>query len=186
MESKLICIIGSPASGKSTLASNVHTELKVLGKNSIFISEVATDFIAHSGIPNTPIDQIVIFYKQLEKERMFINSKEFIICDSSSILNYFYFRGLFPNQLSGKDIYIINHLQCEILKTISQWYKIYYVPPVIANVNVKDGIRYHDEEQIKKIDRWIKSYLEIENIPHHDLSEIPINDRKDHVIKLIT
>jgi len=64
MNSKLITLIGSPASGKSTLATGVHTELKKLGKNSIFIQEAATDFIAEYGIPNTPIDQLVIFYKQ--------------------------------------------------------------------------------------------------------------------------
>jgi adenylylsulfate kinase-like enzyme len=39
MESKLITFIGAPASGKSTLASDVHTELKKIGKNSIYITE---------------------------------------------------------------------------------------------------------------------------------------------------
>ena len=87
--SKLVSIIGAPASGKSTLASSVHTELKKLGKNSIFISEVATDFIAEYGIPNTPQDQIVIFYQQWNREKMFLDSKDYIICDSSGILNYF-------------------------------------------------------------------------------------------------
>jgi tRNA uridine 5-carbamoylmethylation protein Kti12 len=89
--SKLVTIIGAPASGKSTLATNVQTELKKQGKNSIFISEAATDYIAEYGVPNTPQDQIVIFYKQTNRERMFIGSKDYIICDSSGILNYFYF-----------------------------------------------------------------------------------------------
>jgi len=39
-KSKLITIIAAPASGKSTLASDVHTELKKLGRNSIYITEV--------------------------------------------------------------------------------------------------------------------------------------------------
>jgi tRNA uridine 5-carbamoylmethylation protein Kti12 len=86
---KLIMIMGAPASGKSTLAAELHTELKKMNKNSIFISEVATDFIAEWGIPNSPIDQMVIFYKQLNKELMFLDSKDYVICDSSSILNYF-------------------------------------------------------------------------------------------------
>jgi len=89
---KLIMIMGPPASGKSTLAAEVHTELKKMGKNSIFVSEVATDFIAEYGIPDSPVEQMVIFYKQLNKEKMFLDSKEYIICDSSSILNYFYFQ----------------------------------------------------------------------------------------------
>jgi len=182
MNSKLITLIGSPASGKSTLATGVHTELKKLGKNSIFIQEAATDFIAEYGIPNTPIDQLVIFYKQSNRENMFIGSKEFIICDSSGILNYFYFRRLFENPLSDKDVASINHLQKEILKTLSKWSYIYYVPPIIQD-SVNDGVRYHNTDEIIKLDRWIKSYLEIENIPHKDLSEIKINKRTDYILK---
>lgn len=181
--SKLISLIGAPASGKSTLASSVHTELKKLGKNSIFISEVATDYIAEYGIPNTPQDQIVIFYKQWNKEKTFIGSKDYIICDSSGILNYFYFRNLFPNKLSNKDIAIINHLQKEILKTINQWDFLFYIPPIIDNVD--DGIRYHNKSEIIKLDRKIKSYLELENIDHHDLTEINLNKRTDYILNKI-
>ena len=52
--------------------------------------------------------------------------------------------------------------------------------------NIDDGIRYQDREEIRQIDRWIKNYLEIENIPHIDLSGIDIKKRQDHVVKLIT
>jgi len=182
---KLICILGAPASGKSTLASDVHTELKKLGKNSIYITEAATDFIAEFGIPNSPIDQLVIFYQQLNRERMYLDSKDYIICDSSGILNYFYFRGLFGNKLSNKDIAVINHLQKEILKTINQWSNIFYIPPILNNKSSNDGIRYHNDDQIVKLDRWIKSYLELENIEHDDLSDVKINDRANVIIQKI-
>ncbi len=183
MKSKLITFIGAPSSGKSTLATDVHTELKKLGKNSIFIAEVATDYIAEYGVPNTPLDQLVIFYKQLNKETMYIGSKEFVVCDSSGILNYFYFRNLFGNKLSNKDIAIVNHMQKEILKTINQWDHVFYVPPILENV--EDGIRYQNSEQIMKLDNWIKSYLELENIKHDDLSKLSLKDRKDYVVKTI-
>lgn len=184
MKSKLITFIGAPGSGKSTLASDIHTELKKLGKNSIFIGEEATDFIAEFGIPDRPIDQLTIFYKQTTKERMFIGSKEFIVCDSSGVLNYFYFRKLFPDKPTQKDVSVINHLQKEILKTINQWDYIFYIPPILDNLN--DGIRYHsDPDEVKRIDRWIKSYLEIENISHIDLSEIESEMRKKYIIDLI-
>ncbi len=179
---KLIMILGAPASGKSTLASEVHTELKKKNKNSIFISEVATDFIAEYGIPNTPIDQMVIFYKQLNKETMFLDSKDFIVCDSSSILNYFYFRKLFPEKLGNKDIATINHLQKEILKHINTIDHIFYVPPM-RDIDTNDGIRYHNDDDITKLDRWIKSYLELENINHTDLSNVKVNDRLKFILK---
>lgn len=181
---KLIMVMGPPASGKSTLAAEVHTELKKRGFNSVFVSEVATDFIAEYGIPNTPIDQMVIFYKQLNKETMFLDSKEFIVCDSSSILNYFYFRKLFPEKLTSKDIASINHLQKEILKHINTIDYIFYVPPM-KDIDTNDGIRYHNDDDISRLDRWIKSYLELENINHQDLSDVPVNNRVDYITKSI-
>lgn len=180
IDSKLIMIIGAPSSGKSTLATDVHTELKKMGKNSIFVPECATDYIAEYGIPNTPTDQLVIFYEQVSRENMYLGTKEYIICDSSSLLNYFYFRRLFNNKLMDKDVAVINHLQKQILKTINKWYKVYYVPPILDNVS--DGIRYHNENEIVKLDKLIKSYLELENIEHTDLSSIDIKLRTKFIL----
>lgn len=180
---KLISIMGPPCSGKSTLASEVHTKLKKMGLNSVFVGEAATDFIAEYGVPNSPQDQMIIYYKQLNREKMFLDSKDFIICDSSSLLNYFYFRGLFSTQLSNKDIATINHIQKEILKNSSLWSHIFFVPPFETDTN--DGIRFHDKEQIDKLSRWIKSYLEIENINHNDLTKIILDERVDYIIKSI-
>lgn len=175
--------MGAPSCGKSTLATSVHTELKKLNKNSIFIPEVATDFIAEYGVPNEPIDQLVIFYKQLNKEKMFVDSKDYIICDSSGMLNYFYFRRLFKTPLRNKDIAIINHMQKEILKSINQWSYIFYLPVMLDNTD--DGIRYQNKEEILQIDKMIKSWLDLENIPHIDLSNIKLEKRTDFILNLI-
>ena len=96
----------------------------------------------------------------------------------------FYFRNLYANKLSNKDIAVINHMQKEILKTINQWSYVFYVPPILDNVD--DGIRYQDVDQIKKIDRWIKSYIELENINHIDLSSVDLKKRTDYILKTIT
>jgi thymidylate kinase len=177
---KLISIMGPPCSGKSTLASEVHTRLKKMGLNSVFVGEAATDFIAEYGVPNSPQDQMIIYYKQLNREKMFLDSKDFIICDSSSLLNYFYFRGLFSENLSNKDIATINHIQKE---NLSLWSHIFFVPPFETDTN--DGIRFHDANQIEKLSRLIKSYLQIENINHKDLTSVKLEDRVDFIIKSI-
>lgn len=180
-ESKLICVIGAPSSGKSTLATSLHHSLKIAGKNSIFVGEAATDYIAEWGVPNSPMDQMVIFYKQLSRERMYIGSKEWIICDSSTILNYFYFRSLFPLSPSKKDIAAINHIQKEILKTLGQWHRIYYVPPIKQD-SLKDGIRFHDQEEIKSLDSIIKNYLKLEQIDFIDLSKVDVDKRNQFIL----
>ena len=112
---------------------------------------------------------------------MYVGSKEWIICDSSSILNYFYFRNLFDSKLSLKDIATINHVQKEILKSVNQWHKIYYVPPFLED-ETNDGIRYHNKEEIIRLDGIIKNYLELERIPYVDLSKIPIGERDQWVL----
>ena len=180
---KLIMVMGPPASGKSTLAAEVHTELKKKGINSAFVSEAATDYIAEYGVPNSPSDQMVIFYKQLNREKMFLESKDYIICDSSSILNYFYFRSLFGTELSNKDIASINHIQKEILKHINTIDMVFYVPPIDTDTN--DGIRFHQGDEIKRLGVLIKSYLEMENITHEDLTNVNMESRVDHIIKSI-
>lgn len=180
---KLIMVMGPPASGKSTLAAEVHTELKKKGINSAFVSEAATDYIAEYGVPNSPSDQMVIFYKQLNREKMFLESKDYIICDSSSILNYFYFRSLFGTELSNKDIASINHIQKEILKHINTIDMVFYVPPIDTDTN--DGIRFHQGDEIKRLGVLIKSYLEMENITHEDLTNVDMESRVNHIIKTI-
>jgi nicotinamide riboside kinase len=180
---KLIMVMGPPASGKSTLAAEVHTELKKKGINSAFVSEAATDYIAEYGVPNSPSDQMVIFYKQLNREKMFLESKDYIICDSSSILNYFYFRSLFSTELTNKDIASINHIQKEILKHINTIDMVFYVPPIDTDTN--DGIRFHQGDEIKRLGVLIKSYLEMENITHQDLTNVNMESRVDHIIKSI-
>jgi nicotinamide riboside kinase len=180
---KLIQIFGPPASGKSTLAAEVHTELKKRGLNSMFVSEVSTEYIAEYGVPNSPSDQMVIFYKQLNREKMFLESKDYIICDSSSILNYFYFRSLFGTELTNKDIASINHIQKEILKHINTIDMVFYVPPIDTDTN--DGIRFHQGDEIKRLGVLIKSYLEMENITHQDLTSVDMKDRVDYIIKSI-
>ena len=115
---------------------------------------------------------------------MFLESKEFTVCDSSSILNYFYFRQLYPEKLSNKDIASINHLQKEILKHINTIDHVFYVPPM-RDINTDDGIRYHNSDDIDRLDRWIKSYLELENINHTDLSGIGVDKRTEYILKNI-
>lgn len=182
---KLIVLVGPPASGKSTLAADVHAEMKKRGYNSIFVGEAATDYIAEYGIPSSPEEQMIIFYKQLNREKMFFGSKDYIICDSCSILNYFYFRSLYPKKLNNKSIAAINHIQKEILKHINNIDHIFYVPAMLNINNIEDGIRFHNKEDIIKIGNIIKNYLIMENIEYDDLSDVNIYDRRDYIINKI-
>ena len=88
------------------------------------------------------------------------------------------------DKLSNKDIASINHLQKEILKHINTIDHVFYVPPM-RDIDTNDGIRYHNDDDITRLDRWIKSYLELENINHTDLSNIDMKKRVDFILKEI-
>ena len=80
---------------------------------------------------------------------------------------------------------MINHVQKEILKTLDQWHRIYYVPPV-SNFSVDDGIRFHNQKEIDDLDSIIKSYLMMEKIDFVDLSKVDISERSSYIIKDLT
>jgi nicotinamide riboside kinase len=50
IKSKLVCVIGAPSSGKSTLAASVHHGLKITKRNSIFVGEDEDNFVGVSEI----------------------------------------------------------------------------------------------------------------------------------------
>jgi hypothetical protein len=77
-------------------------------------------------------------------------------------------------------------LQKEILKSLNQWHKIYYVPPFLEEDDQNDGIRYHNKEEIIKLDGIIKNYLDLERIPYTDLSDIPMRERDQWVLNDLT
>jgi hypothetical protein len=72
-------------------------------------------------------------------------------------------------------------MQKEILKHINLVDNIFFVPSI--DIETEDGIRFHNNSEIKKLERWIKSYLEIENIYHTDLSKVSMNDRVKFISK---
>jgi hypothetical protein len=60
---------------------------------------------------------------------------------------------------------------------------VFYVPPIDTDTN--DGIRFHQGDEIKRLGVLIKSYLEMENITHQDLTTVDMKDRVDYIIKSI-
>ena len=75
-------------------------------------------------------------------------------------------------------------MQKEILKNSQYWTHVFFVPPI--DTETEDGIRFHKREDIEILGNWIKSYLEIENIPYVDLTNVSINERSDFIISKIS
>lgn len=175
-----ISIVGGPGSGKSTLASQLNGVLKTQGKNSIFIEEFVAEFIGEYGAPSKMEHQQMIFENQYKKERMFANSKDFVICDSASWLSYIYGRQFYDFPLDKPSIGVLTHMYKKALESLEYWDLVFYLP--FSEEYSLDGIRYHTQEESNKIDKMIKGWLEIEQIPYVDLSEFAIEERINEVL----
>lgn len=183
MKSISISMIGSPGSGKTTLAAQVNAFLKERGKNSVFIEEYAVEFISKYGIPNKLEHQITIFNKQLSKELMFNGKRNFIVSDSASWTSYVYGRQYVKLPMDQKDIGSLTYLYEEVQKTLNFWDYVFFVPVIEDYKN--DNVRYNSKEESIKISNQLKTWLEIENVPFIDLSQIKLEDRLDFVTKHI-
>lgn len=178
-----IAIVGAPNSGKSTLASQVNSVLKTKGLNSVFVEEYAVEYIAEYGVPASMEQQQIVFEEQYRKERLFANNKDFVVCDSASFLSYIYGRLNYGYPLAKQSIVALNHLHKKALESLEYWDYIFYVPPLGSYV--LDGVRYHTEEESIKIDKMIKGFLDLEQIPYIDLSNVQLENRIDEVLNII-
>ena len=50
---------------------------------------------------------------------------------------------------------------------------------------VNDGIRVQNQDEIMKMDSWIKSYMQMEQIDYIDLSAVEIEKRTEYVLNLL-
>ncbi|MNJ90348.1 hypothetical protein D3C87_79430 [compost metagenome] len=178
-----ISIVGGPHSGKSTLASQINSILKTKGLNSVFCEEYAVEYIAKYGVPTCVEHQMIIFYEQMKKEKMFHGSRDFIVCDSSSWLSYIYSKSYLQQPISKQSLKSLNFLQHEILENINYWNYVFYVP-VMENYML-DGVRYTTKNEAIELDKMIKGFLNLERVPYIDLSSIDLEHRIDKVIETI-
>ena len=179
---KSVSFIGGPFSGKSTVASQVNSILKTEGFNSTYIEEYAAEFIIEYGVPSGIEHQMIIFDNQMKKEQLFKDSRDYIVCDSASWLSYIYARSNVSFPISKLDGASLNHLNKKALDSLAYWDYIFYVP--LMEDYKTDGVRYHNEQDAKKIDRMIKSWLDFERVPYIDLSSMK-EDRINFVIDKI-
>lgn len=88
---KVVNLYGGPGSGKSTFASGLHYELKLLGYDAEIVPEFAKDLVWEER-DQTLTDQGYIFNKQNHRlHRLNENGKlDFVIVDSPLLLSLFY------------------------------------------------------------------------------------------------
>ena len=93
----LIAFVGSPCSGKTTVAAALFSELKNSGKSVEFFPEYAREYIMRKrfmggGTDLTKNDQLQIYNEQKDTEEMYktMSPNSVAITDGSTLNSYFY------------------------------------------------------------------------------------------------
>lgn len=137
---------GGPGSGKSTVASQLYADLKILQYTTELVREVAKDKV-YQGIDLSKSDsntQLIVFASQLERELLVAEHVEFLVSDSPLFLNAYYSNisyliDVAKNNNSSDDLHI--------------WIER------DPNERFETNGRSHNEKQSKKIDLEMKKFL---------------------------
>jgi nicotinamide riboside kinase len=180
-------IVGSPSTGKTTLAEGISYSFKSLGKyNRIdLITEYAREFVSNFGIPTTA-DQKHILDMQIRNEEI-SKDADLMITDSPFWLCYIYACHTFNN--NKKDSYYLNKIHEYIINNIYNYDVVFYIPFSIEfykNVNIKDGQRIHEDiSEIAEIDGKIKSFMNLHGICYHSVQSREADERKYYCNNII-
>lgn len=186
----LVGFIGSPLSGKTTIAAQAFAELKKMGiPNVEFLSEQARQYIAtakyYFPYKNTldDNDQTNIYCAQRKLEVVLSSSvghHGVVVCDSLALNSLFYMSPMFREQ------FFHNYN----IKDLIQFYStqlIFKCAPVGFSTN--DTLRLHNAQQSQEIEDKINSILTLPTFdPLTDRLELlvgPIDVRSNQVVEAI-
>lgn len=180
-KSKIVALIGAPASGKTTLALNLATQLKVHNKNAKYILEYPRDYIEKFSHPVHISEQMLIF---LTWNRLLENAikikYDYLVCDSPVFVSYVY--GVMrADMASPKDRMWILELLDMALESVKTYDKIFYIKPG-KKFPIKDNLRHSDYDIQKKIDDNICGFLSLYNVPHEVVINTDLNKCTNHIL----
>ena len=137
---------GGPGSGKSTVASVLYSDLKILQYTTELVREAAKDKV-YQGVDLSQSDnnmQLIVFASQLERELLVSNHVDYIVSDSPLFLNAYYSKSQYLLQVA-KD----NNKEDDIHIWVER----------DANERFETKGRSHNERESKKIDLEMKKFL---------------------------
>lgn len=154
----LVTLLGSPCSGKTTVAAMVFSALKDAGVPAEFIPETARLFIAErravmeKPFHLTDLDQILIMRKQLEVESMMIQAcgKEVVVVADGSPLNSL----LYMKPETRQEYSVRAAIQQHRLNMPLAFY-VHTVSPGFGS----DPNRIHDMETSRAIDAFLPELM---------------------------
>lgn len=171
---KVFSLFGGPGCGKSTLATQLYSKMKLNGYSVELVREYVKGW-AYEGRKINKFDQIYIFGKQCRGENVLYGKVDYIITDSPIILGAVY-----------EKIYTEREIITPSLLKYIQFTKDEGVDRVNfllkRNKPYDTNGRYETEEQAKKVDIKIKEFLDEHSFAYNYL-DCKDEERTDQILK---
>ena len=188
---KKIAFIGSAGCGKSTLAADVFTKLKIAGHNAELINE----WIRYDIQANGPMESIWEQYRTLHHQRQLEDavpdSVDWLITDSGCLTPYFY-SCLYTSTADERQRLVLADMFKFLIDDLYQkrYEYVFFLPGKLTKKDVdnitKDGTRYQSDEELDILDDHMRlvftKMFKVDNIISLDC---PLKKRSDEVIKII-
>lgn len=171
----VINLLGSPSTGKSTLACELFAKMKYQGYNVELVREVAKELAWEGRVP-TAFDQMYIIGEQIKRESSLYGKVDYIITDSPIILGGFYME--------------YNHKEKFMTPMIKEFYNFSQTQNIMflnyflsrTQEYCPKG-RFQTEEEAKLIDTALEIYV-AEHLGYDKL-ELAIECRADYILETI-
>ena len=182
-----IVFIGAPGCGKSTLAADVFTAFKKLGKNAELVMEwIRRDIMKNGSMTNVFEQYRTLMYNRHEEED-FPRQVEYIIQDGGTLLGYFY-AAVYSTKTDQKERLVIQDMYEALLKDLysKKYDYIYFLPRAevqAIGANTDDGTRYQSDHQIEVLENYMRLiFTEIHRMDSVKVLDCPLGQRVNTVI----
>lgn len=176
MGSVLINFLGSPGSGKSTLGTQLYTELKIRGYEVEFVNEFVKTW-TYTGRKVNKFGQYYIFGMETENQSRLFNKVDFIIADSPVLLTSFY-----QQHYWGSNTLII---------PAKEFYKFAEEEGVeVVNIFIDRKYKYNPkgrfqtEEESEEVKVKLLQFLKDNDYEYHHL-KVPVKERIHTILDLL-
>lgn len=190
---KRIVFIGSVGSGKSTIVTDVITQLKKSGVNAEHVPEMIRYDIQQNG----PMESIWEQYRTLQNQREYEDgvpdNVDFAIIDSGCLTPYFY-ACLYTSTASVRERLVLADMFKYLINDIykRRYDYIFFLPGKLTkketgiNSIINDGTRYQSEEELETLDEHMKLvFTKMFKADNMYSLDGPLVDRADMVLSII-
>lgn len=176
MATTLINFLGQPGSGKSTLGTQLYTELKIRDKEVEFVNEFVKTW-TYTGRKVNKFGQYFIFGTETEQQQRLFNKVDYIIADSPVMLTAFY-----QHYYWGSD---------SLIEPTKEFYKFAEEEGVrVVNIFIDRKFKYNPkgrfqtEEQSDEVKAELLSWLPENGFEFHHL-KVPVKERLNTILDIL-